>query len=429
VRSIAKQLSYGLLLASAIALPAAAQQVTGTLPSPNSSQSAEPSVDAANPAANAADYSGPARYDEPPPPPFDYWQPTWMPCQSLRSNRSLVLGHLYWGADILGWASRGVHVPPLVTSSSLASGGVINTGDTRIRFGNEFMENNMRAGGRLTIGWWFDPNQTSGIEWHYFEVDSPSTFHAAVADGSSILARPFLSGGVEAADPTASDTRINAAVSATVVDQLTSTGIDYRTLLWASEVARLDGVVGYRHVHLADRVRVHESFTVTPGDPDIVVVNNTHVTRVDQFRTVNQFDGADLGLRGWWSNTGKIALTTNSRIAIGSISNRALINGYTVEGTGNNKMVTNGGVLATPTTAVLSRGQSKFGTVTELAVGLQWQPVCNWKFNLGYTWFYWSEVARAASQIDRSGTTNATFHLHTTNYWADGINGGFSVLF
>ena len=82
-----------------------------------------------------------------------------------------------------------------------------------------------------------------------------------------------------------------------------------------------------------------------------------------------------------------------------------------------------------PTTAVLRRGQTQFGTVSELSLGLQWQPVCNLKLNLGYTWFYWSEVARAASQIDRSGTTNSNFHLHTTSYWADGINGGFLLQF
>src|SRR2546423_1182403 len=54
-----------------------------------------------------------ARYNEPPLPPWDYEQPTWMPCQSLRTNRSLVLGHLYWGAEILAWSTKGVHAPTL----------------------------------------------------------------------------------------------------------------------------------------------------------------------------------------------------------------------------------------------------------------------------------------------------------------------------
>src|SRR5262245_17003906 len=132
---------------------------------------------------------GPARYDEPPPPPFDYWNPTWMPCQSLRTNRSLVLGHLWFGMDILGWSTKGVHAPPLVTSGSLAGGGIIGQCNTQILFGNEQLNNELRPGGRLTIGWWFDPNQYSGIEWHYFELDGQNTrFNAANNTGTSILA-------------------------------------------------------------------------------------------------------------------------------------------------------------------------------------------------------------------------------------------------
>jgi len=81
------------------------------------------------------------------PPPFDSVVPTWMPCQSLRTNRSLVLGHLYFGMDIMGWATKGVHAPALVTSSSLANDGVIGRGDTAVRFGDEFLQNEMRPGG------------------------------------------------------------------------------------------------------------------------------------------------------------------------------------------------------------------------------------------------------------------------------------------
>src|SRR5262245_48937902 len=129
------------------------------------------------------------RYTEPPAPPFDFWQPTWMPCQSLRTNRSLVLGHLWFGMDILGWSTKGVHAPALLTTSPVgtpvADAGIIGQGQTRVIFGDEFLHNEMRPGGRLTIGWWFDPNQTSGIEWHYFELDGQNIhFNAVAADGS-----------------------------------------------------------------------------------------------------------------------------------------------------------------------------------------------------------------------------------------------------
>src|SRR5262245_43166438 len=316
--------SWPALLCFVFAMPAIAQDTrSAPMPEPDAARVVQPQFDEFGQPIDDPNYRGRPRYAEPPPPPFDFWQPTWMPCQSLRTNRSLVLGHLYWGADILGWATKGVHVPPLVTSSSLANGGVIGQGDTDIRFGNDFQLNSMTPGGKLTIGWWFNPNQYSGIEWHYFELDNRNTFTAAVADGSSVLARPFLNNGVEAANPTANDTRLFASVLAASDFQLTSTGIVFRDLLWASPIARLDYLVGYRHTHFFDRVRVDERFTVSGSDPDFN--DGDHVTRVDQFRAVNQFDGADLGLRGWWSNNGKLAITTISRIALGATNNDVFV--------------------------------------------------------------------------------------------------------
>src|SRR5207253_1607750 len=136
-------------------------------------------------------------------------------------------------------------------------------------------------------------------------------FHAAVSDHNSILARPIINGttGLEDAVLTASATR-NGSIDAFSDAQLTSTGILYRALFWSSPVARIDSLAGYRHTHLFDRVRTDEAITALAGDAFAV---GTHVTRVDQFRTVNQFDGADLGLRGWWSNDGKLALTGISK--------------------------------------------------------------------------------------------------------------------
>src|SRR5262249_1481527 len=157
-----------------------------------------------------------------------------------------------------------------------------------------------------------------GIEWHYFELDGQNLrFKDSVTDGSSTLARPYINAtsGMEAAEASANSTR-SGFLEAHSDFQLTSTGIVYRDLFWASQFARVDYLVGYRHTHLFDRVRVKDSFTVSTGDSDFA--NGDKVTRFDQFRTVNQFDGADLGLRGWWSNNGKLAITTTSRFGIGA---------------------------------------------------------------------------------------------------------------
>jgi hypothetical protein len=209
--------------------------------------------------------------------------------------------------------------------------------------------------------------------------------------------------------------------------------------LWSSPFARLDYLVGYRHTHLYDRLRTDESFTALAGNPDFS--DGDRITRVDQFRTVNQFDGLDLGLKGWWSNNGKLAVTGLSKIAVGANNNNVIINGFNVVRSGRDRDANPGGVLALPSN-IGRRAQQQFGIVSEIGIGLEWQPVCLWKFNLGYTWFYWSEVARALSQVDTTvdtsqlAPTNSSancgcpgFHLHTTSFWAQGLNAGFTYQF
>jgi len=191
------------------------------------------------------------------------------------------------------------------------------------------------------------------------------------------------------------------------------------------------------HTHLYDRLRTDESLTALAGNPDFT--SGDRITRVDQFRTVNQFDGADLGLKGWWSNNGKLAVTTLSKIAIGANNNNVIINGFNIVRSGNSRDANPGGVLALPSN-IGRHAQQQFGIVSEIGIGLEWQPVCLWKFNLGYTWFYWSEVARALSQVDTTVDTSQlaptlgtgsqpAFHLHTTSFWAQGLNAGFTYQF
>src|SRR5262249_41167969 len=116
--------------------------------------------------------------------------------QSLRVNRSLVLGHLYWGAEILAWSTKGVQAPALVTTSPAgtteAEAGVLGNPGTTVLFGDQTLNKRLRPRGRLTIGWWFDPNQYRGIEFQYMELDSPHRFQASSSGGSPILARPIV---------------------------------------------------------------------------------------------------------------------------------------------------------------------------------------------------------------------------------------------
>jgi hypothetical protein len=398
-----------------------APRVADMVPQPSPDNTGDAWVDA----QGQTDDDTPKRYDEPPPPPFDYWQPTWMPCQSLRVNRSLVLGHAYFGMDMMGWATKGVHVPALLTTGTGASTGILGENGTQVLFGNDTLQNNMRPGGQLRLGWWFDPNQTSGIEWHYFELDGQN-YHVRTTSqaNNDTLSLPFFDTSTSQENAYFLGGLSNGSADITSNLQLTSTGILYRKMFWASQTSRVDYLAGYRHVHLFDNLRIHDVFDDS----------TTRDVRTDTFRAVNQFDGADLGIKSWWSPTGCIALTGTAKAAIGASNNTVIING---EHRFPPLHARPDGVFALPSNSG-TYAQQRFGVVYEVNGGLEWTLACQWKLNLGYTWFYWNQVARAPAQLNRNidepqifgnGGSNPTFTMHTTSFWAQGINGGFTYQF
>ena len=106
---------------------------------------------------------------------------------------------------------------------------------------------------------------------------------------------------------------------------------------------------------------------------------------------------------------------------------------------GGDTTTTEGGVLAQPSN-IGRRSQQEFAVVGEVGLGVEWTPACWWKFSAGYTWFYWSDVARAIEQIDTTvdidqlAPSNDTgdrpdFNARISSFWAQGLTAGFTYQF
>lgn len=428
-RALAAACSFAGWMVLIAASPAVGWQAEALRPPADSSEPIAPPLPAA-----------PARYEEPPPPPFDPVIPTWAPCQSLRTNRSLVLGHLWFGMDILGWSTKGAGAPPLITTSTAGTpasqAGVLGLPSTSVVFGSQTLHNELRPGGRLTIGWWFQPQQYQGIEFQWFELDGQNTrFTASEDTGSGIFARPVIDAdtGLPAAVLSTYPGLLEGSLEATADLQLSGVGLVYRQLVWASEYARFDFLAGYRHARLYDRLRIDESLQSL--DDSSGFTTGSRISRQDEFRAINQFDGADLGARLWWSRGSSFALTGLAKAALGASQRTVLVDGQTSIRSGSTTTTTPGGVLALPSN-LGRQSEQDFGVLAEVGLGLEWQPACYWKFSLGYTWLYWSDVARAAAQIDRTidldqlaptagSGSRPVPRLTTTSFWAQGLTAGF----
>lgn len=164
----------------------------------------------------------------------------------------------------------------------------------------------------------------------------------------------------------------------------------------------------------------------------------------DSFRTNTQFNGFNFGIlyrrqRGCWS------LDLAGKIGVGSNRQTVTINGTTIQsqnGTGNPAQV--GGLLAQRTN-IGTYDRSRFSVLPEFEVKLGYNWTSNLRFTAGYTFIYWSNVARPGDQIDLDvnpnllppenttanpfGALRPAFAFQERDYWVQGLSLGMEYRF
>ena len=83
-------------------------------------------------------------------------------------------------------------------------------------------------------------------------------------------------------------------------------------------------------------------------------------------------------------------------------------------------------------------GDDDFAVVPEVGITLRYQLTCRLRATFGYSFIYWSDVARPGEQIDTrlnpnlfppeqvpfSGALRPRFVFRDTDFWAQGLNFG-----
>jgi hypothetical protein len=99
-------------------------------------------------------------------------------------------------AEYLLWWMKGATLPPLITTSPSGTpatqAGVLGAPGTAILFGGDRVNDDVRSGGRFTLGAWLDDCHTLGVEGDFFFLSSRGSGFDASSTGSPILARPFI---------------------------------------------------------------------------------------------------------------------------------------------------------------------------------------------------------------------------------------------
>jgi hypothetical protein len=371
-------------------------------------------------------------------------------------------------ADFVEWWEQGTHIPALVTTGPNANNpGYIGTPGTQVLFGDDNINTKSESGGRIEAGVWLNACATFGFSGEFFDLGDEKTHYLNASDGNPILSRPFYDVGANPpvenveliAFPRGSDRSADGGIEITALTRFHGAGAHFLLTAcrqegcWTDECNcttyrdrfRADFIAGYRYLDLEDQLGITEAITDTTANTAAPNYLNAFLIH-DQFNTQNSFNGGDLGMkfefvRNRWS------LDLFPRIALGSTHATADISGYTRNTNAAGVETTaQGGLLTQPANVAVGYAgnighfaENTFAVVPELDVNVGYQFTRHTRVVLGYSGMYWSSVARAGEQIDRSvnstllafsgatpsgDLTHPQFSFQNTGFWAQGFNVG-----
>jgi hypothetical protein len=339
-------------------------------------------------------------------------------------------GFRFSGEYLLWWFKNG-SVPPLVTAGG---DGVLGSPGTRVLLDDLDFDDDVRHGGRFSLGYQFAANPCIGVEAGFFFVANRQSAVRFSASDDPILVRPFFS--ITTGAPGAFLVNSPGEAAGTII-------VESSTSLWgadanltaariASDRFHLTALAGFRFLKLEDELKISDPF---------LTFGNT-VGLQDEFRTDNCFYGGQVGLESGL-RFGRLAVDFRSRLALGLMHQVAEINGYTnvLSPTGTTTIF-QGGLLALRSN-IGRRSQDELAFIPEVGLNLGWQWTPWLKLTAGYSFLWISTLARAGEQIDPVvnesqfpiraggaplvGPARPAFNFVETDFWAQGLNFGLEL--
>ena len=348
-------------------------------------------------------------------------------------------------AEYMNWRIKAANFPALVTSGSFADPmpGALGADNTRVLLGGSGTNFFDRRGGRFSVGWWLDEEQILGVDASYFFLGGRSINRIFVSAGEPVLATPFLN--VNTGSPDASVAAFPGITSGQIAVNapsfFQSAELNVTALLWQTERFRLEGLAGFRYVNLNEGLHLTETSLVTlaPQFIPLFPFNGNTITLSDSFDTRNHFYGGQIGTRAEL-HLKRWTFDILTKVAVGVSHETIAIRGFTGIDTQPATAVNAGLFAVSSNSGQFSR--STFAAVPEVGVNLGFQLTDHIRIRAGYTFLYWSNVARPGDQVDTgvnpnlvptfmnpgtAGPARPTFAFRGTDFFAHGANVGLEV--
>jgi hypothetical protein len=304
-----------------------------------------------------------------------------------------------------------------------------------------------RSGGKFAVGYWFDDSRCFGAELSYFILPNKSRSSSVSSDGSAtspFLAVPFF-------DVT-TDLESSSAISfpgsfeglASLRTRNRMQGIEANALLELPfDCATKIGVLaGFRFWNFEDNLSFNTSSPyILPTPVDIFSTK-------DKFRTRNNFYGFQIGANFDYLCNG-FFFDVEGKIALGAMCQKSVIHGslstddFSLPGV---PLTYSGGYFALPSN-IGSHTKTKFAWIPEINCNAGYQVTDSLRLQVGYTFFWVSEVARASRQVSRYinptqsvaiefdpdavlvGPAAPKGKLKSKGMWVQGVNAGIAYSF
>jgi hypothetical protein len=317
---------------------------------------------------------------------------------------------------LLWWIKSGPLSVPLVTTGSVndANPGALGQPNTQVLFGGNGLNYGAFGGARLDLGAWLDAHDRFGFDAGFFVLGQETTTFRAFSDanGNPVLSVPILNAQTQQPDQVtvASPGSYAGGVIVRSSSSLWGTNLSGLVNVYREGGLQMSLIGGFRFLYLNEDLRLSTPDTDISSGPS----SGTSFNTVDDFRTINQFYGGQIGARvGYrWRY---VTLDLLGAVAFGSTHQALDINGFSsVLGPQSlTPQITPGGIFAQPTN-IGHYSAWAFAVVPEAQLKLGFDLMHNLRFTLGYDFIYWSSVIRPGAQV------NSTVNLSQSPVLASG---------
>jgi hypothetical protein len=337
---------------------------------------------------------------------------------------------------------KGDQLPPLVTTGPADdpdTAGEIGQPGTEILFGGERVLDDLRAGGRLTLGTWIDPSCCRSLVLRGWFAGEATSNYGSNQSINEVITRPFLNvtddpDGVQDTQIIAFPDRASGSISVRSSSDVFGADVSARQKWFSRFGGTVDLLYGYQFMRVDEDLNISST---SLSEDDAFAPLGSVLAIEDSFDAENEFHGGQFGLasryrEGCWS------FHSLAKVGFGVLRRTANLRGETFTSIDGNNAIDPNGLLVRSTNAGSTEDHT-FGWVPELDFSLGWHQYPRFDLTFGYNIIAMTDAIQVSGLIDPElavnlsdplvGRQSPQLRLRDQTYYVQGIHFGLQYVY